>query len=195
MRGYSLEEFAGALDKGSANGGVAAIVDEIPYIKLFLAKNCKSYTMVGSIYKTAGFGFAFPKGSPQVADFSRAIVNITEDDKIQIDKKWIGFSNCSSNGSSSTELNSLNFVSFSGLFIMTGVVSTICLLIYATMSFCQKRQKNINVVSLETSNDEIIDTEALPSMNQEEDQISDAVGISPTESDPDTSPTNANMIP
>ncbi|KAJ3704818.1 hypothetical protein LUZ61_008523 [Rhynchospora tenuis] len=33
MRGYYPEEFAEALDKGSANGGVAAIVHEIPYIK------------------------------------------------------------------------------------------------------------------------------------------------------------------
>ncbi|KAJ3685968.1 hypothetical protein LUZ61_015132 [Rhynchospora tenuis] len=57
IRVYQPEEFAEALGKGSANGGVAAIVHEIPYIKLFLAKNCKSYTMVGPIYKTAGFGF------------------------------------------------------------------------------------------------------------------------------------------
>ncbi|KAJ1700439.1 hypothetical protein LUZ63_000218 [Rhynchospora breviuscula] len=57
MKAYQPEEFVEALDKGSANGGVAAIVHEIPYIKLFLAKNCKSYTMVGPIYKTAGFGF------------------------------------------------------------------------------------------------------------------------------------------
>ena len=57
MRGYDREEYTEALDKGSANGGVAAIVNEIPYIKLFLAKSCKSYTMVGPIYKTAGFGF------------------------------------------------------------------------------------------------------------------------------------------
>jgi ionotropic glutamate receptor len=30
---------------------------EIPYIKLFLAEHCKGYTMVGPIYKTAGFGY------------------------------------------------------------------------------------------------------------------------------------------
>ena len=38
-------------------GGVAAIFDEIPYIKLFLAKFCSMYTMVGPTYKTDGFGF------------------------------------------------------------------------------------------------------------------------------------------
>ena len=58
MRGYYFpEEFIEALNKGSANGGVSAIVHSIPYIKLFLAKYCDSYTMVGPIYKTAGYGF------------------------------------------------------------------------------------------------------------------------------------------
>jgi len=51
------EEYNEALSRGSHNGGVAAIFDEIPYIKLFLAKYCSKYTMVGPTYKTDGFGF------------------------------------------------------------------------------------------------------------------------------------------
>ncbi|XP_078150469.1 glutamate receptor 2.7-like [Carex rostrata] len=194
IKGYYHEEYAEALDKGSANGGVTAIVHEIPYIKLFLAKNCKSYTMVGPIYKTAGFGFAFPKGSPLVADISRAILNITDGDEIiQLEKKWIGDSNCPSSGSITEESNSLNFLSFWGLFLITGVVSTTCLLIYAIMSFCKNRQKNTNVMSPKTSTDE--NTEALATMHQEEDQVDDAVAISPApESDINTSIANANMI-
>ena len=35
----------------------AAIFDEIPYIRLFLANRCDQYTMVGPTYKTDGFGF------------------------------------------------------------------------------------------------------------------------------------------
>ncbi|XP_078150488.1 glutamate receptor 2.8-like [Carex rostrata] len=195
MKGYHLEEYSEALEKGSANGGVAAIVHEIPYIKLFLAKNCKSYTMVGPIYKTAGFGFAFTKGSPLVADISSAILNITGgDDILRIEKKWIGDANCQNSGSITVESNSLNFLSFWGLFLITGVVSTICLLIYATMSFCKNRQMKINIMSPETSTDEKIDIEALPTMNQEEDQVGDAVAISPAESDTNTSTMNANMI-
>ncbi|XP_078150479.1 glutamate receptor 2.8-like isoform X2 [Carex rostrata] len=195
MRGYYPEEFAEALERGSANGGVAAIVHEIPYIKLFLAKNCKSYTMVGPIYKTAGFGFAFPKGSPLVADISRAILNITGgNDILQIEKKWIGDSNCLNSGSITVESNSLNFLSFWGLFLITGVVSTICLLIFATMSLCKKWPKKINSIRVEPNTDEIIDIEALPTMSQEDDQVGDAVGIAPAESDTDTSPTNANTI-
>ena len=51
------EEYHEALSNGTHYGGVAAIFDEIPYLKLFLAKYCSKYTMVGPIYKTDGLGF------------------------------------------------------------------------------------------------------------------------------------------
>jgi glutamate receptor, ionotropic, plant len=51
------EDYHSALSRGSKDGGVAAVVDEIPYIKLFLAAHCNGYTMVGPIYKAAGFGY------------------------------------------------------------------------------------------------------------------------------------------
>lgn len=54
------EQYAEALSKGSHNGGVAAIVDEIPYIRVFLRKYCSDYMMAGPIYKTNGFGFVSP---------------------------------------------------------------------------------------------------------------------------------------
>jgi ionotropic glutamate receptor len=53
----STEECDELLSKGSANGGIAAAFDEIPYMKLFLGEYCSKYTMVASIYKTDGFGF------------------------------------------------------------------------------------------------------------------------------------------
>ena len=54
----SAEEFANALSKGSKNGGISAIIDEIPYIKAFLAKYSADYTMIGPNYTTtSGFGF------------------------------------------------------------------------------------------------------------------------------------------
>ena len=45
------EEYDEAMSNVSDNGGVAAIVDEIPYIKLFLSKYCSRYAMVGPIIK------------------------------------------------------------------------------------------------------------------------------------------------
>ncbi|KAJ4816508.1 glutamate receptor 2.2 [Rhynchospora pubera] len=53
----TADVYAEALAKGSANGGVAAIFDEIPYLKVFLSQFCDNYTMAGPIYKTDGFGF------------------------------------------------------------------------------------------------------------------------------------------
>ena len=40
-----------------SNGSIVAAFDEIPYTKLFLAKYCSKYTMLGPVYKTDGFGF------------------------------------------------------------------------------------------------------------------------------------------
>ena len=53
------EEYAKALRKGSKNGGVSAIVDEIPYITSFLSdpKYINEFQMVNRIYKTPGLGF------------------------------------------------------------------------------------------------------------------------------------------
>ncbi|KAJ4754315.1 glutamate receptor 2.2 [Rhynchospora pubera] len=132
MRNYStVDQYAEALAKGSANGGVAAIFDEIPYLKVFLSKYCANHTMVGPTYKTDGFGFTFPRGSPLVADVSRAILNLTEGEHMmEIENRW--FNNLSSCPSHNTDLHSssLSFRSFAGLFIITGAVSVLMLLIF-----------------------------------------------------------------
>jgi len=49
----SPEDYNNAL----SNGTVAAIFDEIPYLKVFLSQYCNKYTMTGPTYKTDGFGF------------------------------------------------------------------------------------------------------------------------------------------
>lgn len=52
LLGYStMEEYADALWRGSDNGVVSAIFDEIPYLKVFLSKYCEGYTMVGPTYR------------------------------------------------------------------------------------------------------------------------------------------------
>jgi ionotropic glutamate receptor len=53
----STEECDELLLRGSANGGIAAAIDDIPCMKLFLRQYCSKYTMVGSIYVTNGLGF------------------------------------------------------------------------------------------------------------------------------------------
>ncbi|MBA0604710.1 hypothetical protein Godav_017356, partial [Gossypium davidsonii] len=45
----SSEEYANTLSKGSKNGGVSAIIDEIPYINIFLEKYSARYFMIGPV--------------------------------------------------------------------------------------------------------------------------------------------------
>ncbi|KAL6846531.1 hypothetical protein ACP4OV_023979 [Aristida adscensionis] len=141
IRAYETsDDFADALSKGSRNAGIAALVHEVPYIKLFLAEHCKGYAMVGPIYKSEE---AFPKRSPMVYDFSRAILSITEGDAIiHIEKKWIGDQHACRNDGTIASSSSLNFKSFSGLFLVTGIASTSALLI-ALMMFLYKNKHKI----------------------------------------------------
>ncbi|XP_058068556.1 glutamate receptor 2.7-like [Magnolia sinica] len=131
---YSPEDYAEALSKGSGNGGVAAIFDEIPYILLFLGRYCGLYTMVGPTYKTDGFGFAFPRGSPLVPDFSRAILNVTEGDTmLEIEQKWFGQQTACldrSASQASVTSNNLTLDSFWGLFLIAGTASALAFFIF-----------------------------------------------------------------
>ncbi|WMV34960.1 hypothetical protein MTR67_028345 [Solanum verrucosum] len=123
FRSYStLEEYNDALSRGSKNGGVGAIVDELPYLRLFLNKYCRKYTMVGPTYKTAGFGFAFPKGSPLVPDVSRAVLKVMEGDMNNIIQKWFGNeTDCPQKDIMDITSDSLTLDSFKGLFLIAGV--------------------------------------------------------------------------
>lgn len=136
----TIQDYHDALSKGNKNGGVAAILDEVPYLKLFLGKNSSKYTMVGPTYKTDGFGFAFPIGSSLVSYMSRAILNVTQN-KIQMDtiqSKYFGNQLALEDQSAkiSSEGPSLGVYSFGGLFIIAGVVSMLSLLMYMYHFLC-----------------------------------------------------------
>ncbi|XP_038976101.1 glutamate receptor 2.9-like [Phoenix dactylifera] len=135
LRNYStVDQYAQALRNGSAHGGVAAIFDEIPCLKLFLSKHGADYTMVGPTYKAEGFGFVFPKHSPLVPDVSRAVLSVTEGDIMTgIEKKWFGDQSASPSQSGSVSPASLDFQSFVGLFLITGAVSLLALLVFFAM--------------------------------------------------------------
>ncbi|KAK8569955.1 hypothetical protein V6N13_002663 [Hibiscus sabdariffa] len=105
MQFPSPEEYADALRKGSKNGGVSAIIDEMPYLKVFLAKYPADYTVIKSKATSGGFGFVFPKGSPLVQDMSSAIVRLREEEKLQMMlNKWFNHDESifTSHGMSST---------------------------------------------------------------------------------------------
>ncbi|MCE3215992.1 hypothetical protein HAX54_004302, partial [Datura stramonium] len=143
FRSYStLEEYNDALSRGSKNGGVGAIVDELPYLRLFLNKYCRKYIMVGPTYKTAGFGFAFPKGSPLVPDFSRAVLKVIEGEFMnKIIQKWFwNETDCPQKDGMDITSDSLTLESFKGLFLIAGVSAGSALLIFFLSFLYQKRE-------------------------------------------------------
>ncbi|KAI5354105.1 hypothetical protein L3X38_007000 [Prunus dulcis] len=82
IKGLTMWEIDEALSKGSRKGGVAAVVDQTPNMKLFAAKYCSKYTMIGPIFKTDGFGFVFPKRSLLIPNVSHAILKVTGTERI-----------------------------------------------------------------------------------------------------------------
>ncbi|XP_022756534.1 glutamate receptor 2.9-like [Durio zibethinus] len=142
----SVDTYEEALSKGSDNGGVDAIFDEIPYIKLFLNEYSTGYMMVGPTYITDGLGFAFPIGSPLVANFSRAILNFTQGNYMTpIKKKYFGKISIDQNeaGPVSSSSPSLTSRSFAGLFIIVGIVLLIALVVSENHIFGRLVQKYI----------------------------------------------------
>ncbi|KAJ6287760.1 hypothetical protein OIU76_028869 [Salix suchowensis] len=117
------EEYHHALSIGIRKGGVAAIFDEIPYVKLFLAKYGSKFQMVGPTYKTDGFGFAFSLKSPLVSHVSRAILKVTQDKHKmeEIERRNFGRETTCLDEASMETSGGLGLPSFGGLFIITGV--------------------------------------------------------------------------
>ncbi|CAD6219142.1 unnamed protein product [Miscanthus lutarioriparius] len=124
------------------NCTIGAIVDETPYLRLFLKSYCDNFTETAQSNKTGGFGFAFPKGSPYVADLSRAILNLTESDEMSlIERKWFGDADgCTAQGSQFTS-DSLSFDSFWGLFLVTGATSLLCCALHLLIFVVANRRR------------------------------------------------------
>ncbi|XP_050365126.1 glutamate receptor 2.8-like [Argentina anserina] len=133
LRHYrNLEEIAEALLKGSANGGVAALVDETPYSMLIASKYCDKYTMIGPLFKTDGFAFAFPKKSPILPDISLVILDMIRGQKMSsIQSIWIkNNSNCQRSSAEKEFRSSIDTDNFWVLFLIAGTASTLALIIF-----------------------------------------------------------------
>ncbi|KAL6129128.1 hypothetical protein ACLB2K_072481 [Fragaria x ananassa] len=142
----SVEECDALLSKGSENGGIAAAIDETPFMKILLAKYCSKYAMVGPIFRTDGFGFVFPKGSPLLHDVSQAILNVTEGEVIlNIENKWFNKEcYCPDNSIPGVSSNRLGLETFWGLFLIAGVASVLALIIFLTSFLYKHRHILIN---------------------------------------------------
>ncbi|GKD98413.1 hypothetical protein Tco_1382310, partial [Tanacetum coccineum] len=155
------EKYADALTRGSKNGGVDAIVDEIPYIKEFLAQYPSGYSMTVSETIANGFGFvslftilffnisvnmgkrskqvnllngAFPKGSTLAPEMSIQIAKLREDGALKLlEDKWFN-----KQLDSATGPKILNFEGFRGLFLISGVSMASALFLYMLYSVHEK---------------------------------------------------------
>uniref|UniRef100_A0A0D3EZU3 peptidylprolyl isomerase n=1 Tax=Oryza barthii TaxID=65489 RepID=A0A0D3EZU3_9ORYZ len=126
----SPEEYAEALKHGPKRGGVMAIVDERPYVELFLSTYCK-IAVAGSDFTSRGWGFAFPRDSPLQIDLSTAILSLSENGELQrIHDKWLKTSECSADNTEFVDSDQLRLESFWGLFLICGIACVIALLIY-----------------------------------------------------------------
>ncbi|KAL8055716.1 hypothetical protein ABFX02_04G073800 [Erythranthe guttata] len=138
----SPEEYDEALRKGSKNGGVSAIAEELPYLKIFIARFPRDYIILESSLTSNGFGFAFPKGSPLVHDMSKAIAELREEGKlVQLEKKW--FSSRSEllyqdDESILDKADPLGMDNFFGLFYISGVSIIIAVFVFLVFLIREK---------------------------------------------------------
>ncbi|XP_074585596.1 glutamate receptor 3.4-like isoform X2 [Curcuma longa] len=125
----SPEQYAKALELGPEGGGVAAIVDEVPFVEIFLSTYCQ-FRIVGEAFTKNGWGFAFQRDSPLAVDLSTAILTLSESGELQrIHDKWLTRTGCSSS-SSDIGANQLGLRSFQGLFLLCGAVCVLALIIF-----------------------------------------------------------------
>ncbi|CAD6219185.1 unnamed protein product [Miscanthus lutarioriparius] len=139
----SPEEYNDALSTRK----VAVIVDEIPYLKVFLSKYCHKYTMVGPTYKFDGFGYGVPsrsRGSPLTPEISRGILELASNGTMdELEKQLYGDTSYPDKDDSQTS-SSLTLHSFLGLFIITGTTSLLALILHVTITLYDHRSHWIN---------------------------------------------------
>ncbi|KAM0859200.1 hypothetical protein ACQ4PT_047351 [Festuca glaucescens] len=145
LRELNIDQYANSLRLGPHNGGVAAIVDELPYVDLFLSTNCQFKT-VGQEFTKSGWGFAFQRDSPLAVDLSTAILTLSENGDLQrIHDKWLSPGQCASSQGTNVAVDRLNLSSFWGLFLISGVACFIALLVFFTRILCQYGKYNQGV--------------------------------------------------
>lgn len=128
----SREMYQKALEAGPHKGGVAAIVDELPYVQLFQESDCKRYIIAGQEFTKSGWGFVFPRDSDITADFSQAILHMSQIGELQhIRDYWFRDVACEEVArSAAAGSGKLDLGSFWGLFLISGVASMVCVCIH-----------------------------------------------------------------
>ncbi|KAF7823133.1 glutamate receptor 3.4 isoform X1 [Senna tora] len=133
------QDYIDSLQRGPRNGGVVAIVDELPYIELLMSNTNCQFRTVGQEFTKSGWGFAFQRDSPLAVDMSTAILQLSENGDLQkIHDKWLLRNECSVGAQTDDEdSNQLSLSSFWGLFLISGIACLIALVAFCVKLFCQ----------------------------------------------------------
>ncbi|KAK4354091.1 hypothetical protein RND71_026285 [Anisodus tanguticus] len=134
----SEDEYVSMLQKGPQGGGVAAIVDELPYVKLFLSNNKCIFRTVGQEFTKSGWGFvSIQRDSPLSIDLSTAILQLSENGELQrIHDKWLSNNGCSSQNNQVDDTR-LSLSSFWGLYVICGGTCAVALIVFFCRVYCQ----------------------------------------------------------
>ncbi|VVA96823.1 unnamed protein product [Arabis nemorensis] len=111
------------------NGTISFIVEEVPYVKLFVAKYPSDAYIVKTESVTNGFGFAFHKGSRLVQKVSREIAMLRRTERLQAMENW-WFQRQTASVTSEDTSDPLTVYKFRGLFMITGVSFAFALIVY-----------------------------------------------------------------
>lgn len=84
---------------------------------------------------------AFPKGSPLVHDVSKAVLQVTEEQMLNISNQWFGAAaTCDQQNGAKVNSGTLKLESFKGLFLIAGLSSTLALLVFFFRFLHQNRE-------------------------------------------------------
>ncbi|KAM7495061.1 hypothetical protein LguiB_029670 [Lonicera macranthoides] len=130
VRAAALElYFWGCLSTRSCNEVIKAAFVEVAFVKVVLAKFGNNFT-TGETSKVGGFGFVFTKDAPYLRDISTAILNVSESGTLRHLENLMLSSHKGSNSNQTDYVHhSVGLDSFSALFAITTLTSTLALLI------------------------------------------------------------------
>ncbi|GAB4831367.1 hypothetical protein Ancab_005380 [Ancistrocladus abbreviatus] len=113
------------------NGTIAAAFLRLPFEKVFLDEYCGTFTHTNFTLRFGGLGFVFPKGSPLVADVSKAILKLSENGVLQqLEGKWFSPPLDCALSNTNTDVESLNIQDFWVLYLFSGATSMTCFLLF-----------------------------------------------------------------
>ncbi|KAL9243362.1 hypothetical protein vseg_017257 [Gypsophila vaccaria] len=124
---HTEEEMVSMLSKGTAQGGVDAIIADAPTLKLLVAKHCNDFSIEPTYnLHAAGFGFAFRRNFEQLTEISNGILRIIDNGQLAlIQERTIG----SLEGCSNDDPNASAFIDSDTKWILIAGAIAVVLLI------------------------------------------------------------------